>query len=63
MSLNIGILLALACAFATQLGFLCKHRGANQAPPVDLRRPLRSGRARLARQWLAVGIGVGAGSW
>ncbi len=63
MSLNIGILLALACAFATQLGFLCKHRGANQAPPVDLRRPLRSGRALFARKWFAIGMGVAAGSW
>src|SRR5215216_5697036 len=26
--LELGIVLALACAVATQLGFLCKHRGA-----------------------------------
>ena len=43
MSLNIGILLALGCAIATQLGFLYKHRGANEAPCVDIRHPLHSG--------------------
>ena len=32
LTLNLGILLALACAVATQLGFLYKHRGANAAP-------------------------------
>ncbi len=35
VSLNVGIGLALLCAAITQLGFLCKHRGATQAPRVD----------------------------
>ena len=48
MTLNLGILLAFACAVATQLGFLYKHRGANEAPSVDVRHPLRSGRALFA---------------
>ena len=34
-----GILLAFACAIVTQLGFLYKHKGANEAPTVDIRRP------------------------
>ena len=33
---------------ATQLGFLYKHRGANAAPQVDVRHPLRTG-ARCSR--------------
>src|SRR3712207_7136126 len=45
LTLNLGILFALACALVTQLGFLYKHRGANEAPKVDVRRPLRSARA------------------
>ena len=32
--MTLGILLALGCAIATQLGFLYKHRGANEAPSV-----------------------------
>jgi len=31
MTLDIGILLALACAFVANLGFFFKYRGANEA--------------------------------
>ncbi len=63
MTLNIGILLALACAVATQLGFLYKHRGANAAPEVDIRHPLKTVKSLFASKWFAVGMGVGAGAW
>ena len=63
MTLNIGIVLALACAVATQLGFLYKHRGANAAPKVDIRRPLRSVRSLFASKWFAIGMGVALGAW
>jgi drug/metabolite transporter (DMT)-like permease len=63
VTLNIGILLALACAVATQLGFLYKHRGANAAPKVDVRHPLRSGRELFASRWFAIGMGVALGAW
>ncbi|MBV9006781.1 MAG: hypothetical protein JO181_19090, partial [Solirubrobacterales bacterium] len=48
MTLIVGILLAVACALATNAGFLYKHRGARAAPPVDMRRPLRSARSLFA---------------
>ena len=60
MTLNAGILLAVACAVATQLAFLYKHRGANCAPTVCVRHPLRSGRALFASKWFAIGMGVAA---
>jgi drug/metabolite transporter (DMT)-like permease len=60
---NLGILLALACAVATQLGFLYKHRGANAAPKVDVRRPLRTVRALFASKWFAIGMAVATGAW
>ena len=41
MTVQIGLLLALGCAFATNLAFLWKHRGAVAAPEVDIRHPLR----------------------
>ena len=63
LSLNLGILLALACAVATQLGFLYKHRGANAAPKVDIRHPLRTVRALFSSPWFAIGMGVALGAW
>jgi len=59
----VGIALALACAAATQLGFLCKHRGASQAQRVEWQRPLRSAKALLGKKWFAIGLGIGAGAF
>src|SRR3954470_6786885 len=61
--LNLGILLALACAVVTQLGFLYKHRGANEAPRVDMRHPLRTVRDLFASKWFAIGMAVATGAW
>jgi drug/metabolite transporter (DMT)-like permease len=63
LSLNLGILLALTCAIATQLGFLYKHRGANEAPSVDVRHPLRSGKSLFRSKWFAIGMAIAAGAW
>src|SRR4028119_959824 len=63
MSLHVGILLALGCALLSQLAFLYRHRGANAAPAVDLRRPLRSGRVLVRPRWFAGGLAVAAGAW
>jgi drug/metabolite transporter (DMT)-like permease len=63
LTLNLGILLALACAIATQLGFLYKHRGANEAPCVDVRHPLRCGKALFSSKWFALGMAVALGAW
>ena len=58
-----GILLALACALTTNVGFLLKHRGACEAPAVDMRRPLRSAKALFASRFFAIGMLVAAGAW
>jgi drug/metabolite transporter (DMT)-like permease len=63
MSLNLGILLALACAVATQLGFLYKHRGANDAAAVDLSCPVKSARALFSCKWFALGMAIATGAW
>ena len=63
LSLNIGILLALGCAIATQLGFLYKHRGANEAPCVDIRHPLHSGASLFRSKWFALGMGIALFAW
>jgi drug/metabolite transporter (DMT)-like permease len=63
VTLQLGILLAFACAIATQLGFLYKHKGACAAARVDMRHPLRSGRALFASRWFAIGMLVALGAW
>ena len=63
MSSLFGILLALACALATNVGFLYKHRGACAAPPVDVRRPLATAGALFASPLFTIGWVIGAGAW
>jgi hypothetical protein len=61
--LSIGILLALFCAFATNVGFLLKHRGANAAPDVSLKHPLASAIGLFRSKWFALGMLVALGAW
>ena len=63
MTLILGILLALVCALATNVGFLFKHRGACAAPPVDIRHPLRTARALFSCKLFALGMLIAAGAW
>jgi hypothetical protein len=63
MTLILGILLALACALTTNVGFLFKHRGACAAPAVDIRHPLRCARSLYASKWFAVGMVIASGAW
>ncbi len=63
MSIQIGILLALACAFAANLGFFYKHRGCNEVPDVDVRHPLRSARELWGSKWFAIGMLLGFVGW
>jgi drug/metabolite transporter (DMT)-like permease len=63
VTLNLGILLALACAVVTQLGFLYKHKGANAAPRVCMGHPLRTIRELFSSKWFAIGMAVATGAW
>ncbi|CAN5611513.1 hypothetical protein BH20ACT19_BH20ACT19_03470 [soil metagenome] len=63
MTIQLGILLALLCAFMSNLGFLLKHRGACAAPDVNMRHPLRSGAALFRSRWFAIGMGVALVAW
>ncbi len=63
MTIYIGILLALACAFTTNLAFLYKHRGAVAAPLVHVHHPLRSARGLFRSRWFAIGMLVAVGAW
>src|SRR3954453_14930249 len=63
MTLQLGILFSLACALATNLGFLFKHRGACAAPDVSGRHPLRSAAGLFRSKWFTIGMLVAVGAW
>jgi drug/metabolite transporter (DMT)-like permease len=63
MSINLGILLALACAFVANLGFFYKYKGANSVPKVQVMHPLRSARRLYSSKWFALGMLIATGSW
>jgi multidrug transporter EmrE-like cation transporter len=62
-SVQLGLLFALATAFASILGFLYKYRGAVDAPPVQWSRPVSSSIALFRSPWYTIGILVAMGSW
>ncbi|MBV9310749.1 MAG: hypothetical protein JOZ73_07950 [Solirubrobacterales bacterium] len=63
MTPALGIILALACAVATNVGFLFKYRGARAASAVDVRRPLATARALFGSRLFAIGMLVAACAW
>src|SRR3989449_4026622 len=63
MTLEIGILLALACAFVANLAFFYKYRGANAVAKVQVRPPLRSARALFSSKWFTLGMLIAVASW
>ncbi len=63
MTLDLGILLALACAFVANLGFFYKYKGANSVPKVNVLHPLRSARELYSSKWFCVGMATATGSW
>ena len=62
-SVQIGLLLALATALASIVGFLYKHRGAVESPEVDWRRPVWSSLILFRSRWYALGIAIAMAGW
>ena len=62
-SVQLGLVLAVICAFTSVVGFLYKHRGAVESPPVEWRRPVRSSVSLFRSRWYLLGIVVALGSW
>src|ERR687889_2885052 len=60
---QLGLLLALATAFASVVGFLLKSRGADESPAVTHRNPVRSSLALFKSRWYTIGIIVATASW
>jgi hypothetical protein len=63
LSVQIGLLLSVATAFFAVVGFLYKHRGAVDSPPIEWRRPVRTSLALFRNRWYVLGIVVAIGSW
>ncbi len=63
MTLDLGILLALACAFVANLGFFYKYKGANSVPKVEVLHPVRSTKALYSSKWFTLGMLTATGSW
>lgn len=63
LSVQIGLLLALATAFTSIVGFLYKHRGAVEAPDIEWRRPVASSLRLFGSPWYTLGIVVATVSW
>ena len=63
LSVQIGLLFALATAVTSIVGFLLKYRGADESPAVTLRNPVRSSLALFRSRWYTIGIIVATGSW
>jgi drug/metabolite transporter (DMT)-like permease len=54
----IGLLLAAVCALGTNVGWLIKHRGAQQSARMRHRHPLRSVRVLFRSRWFVAGLAI-----
>ena len=63
VSVQIGLLLSVATALTAIVGFLYKHRGSVNAPPVEFSRPISSSIALFRSPWYVLGIVVAMCSW
>ncbi len=63
LTLQLGILLSLFCALATNVAFLLKHRGACAAPDVSLKHPITSAVGLFRSKWFTIGMLVALVAW
>src|SRR2546423_5854548 len=63
LSVQVGLLFALATAVTSIVGFLLKYKGADESPAVTLRNPVRSSLALFRSRWYTIGIIVATASW
>lgn len=63
LSVQLGLLLAVATAFASIVGFLYKHRGAMESPAIEWRRPVKTSLSLFSSRWYVLGILIATGSW
>jgi drug/metabolite transporter (DMT)-like permease len=59
----VGLGIAALSALTTDIGFLMRHRGAGEAPDVDIRTPVRTVVALFSRKWWAIGFAFAVLAW
>src|SRR5437763_1979453 len=63
LSVLVGLALAVGTAFTSVLGFLYKHRGAVESPPIQRGRPIRSSLVLFRSRAYTLGILIATASW
>jgi len=63
LTVQIGVLLALATALASVAGFLLKARGAVESPEIEWRRPISTSLALFRSRTYTIGMVVAMASW
>jgi hypothetical protein len=63
VSVQIGLLLAVATALASIVGFLYKHRGAVESPEVDWKRPVWSSLVLFRSRAYTAGVLIAMAGW
>jgi magnesium transporter NIPA len=63
LSVQLGLVLAVATALASIVGFLYKHRGAVESPVVDWRRPVWSSIVLFRSRWYTLGVLIAMAGW
>jgi drug/metabolite transporter (DMT)-like permease len=63
VGVQIGLLLSVATALASIVGFLYKHRGASASPDVDWHRPVWSTFVLFRSPAYALGVGIALTGW
>src|SRR5436305_4053043 len=63
ISVQIGLLFALATAVTSIVGFLLKYKGADESPAVTLRNPVKTSLSLFGSRWYTIGIVVATASW
>ncbi|HEX2468201.1 MAG TPA: hypothetical protein VHJ54_08350 [Solirubrobacterales bacterium] len=61
--IELGVLLAIACAMTANVALLCKHRGACATPDVQITSPLASAAALFRSRWWTIGFAIAIGAW
>jgi hypothetical protein len=63
LSVAVGLILAVATAFTSVVGFLYKHRGAAASPAVAMSKPIRSTIMLLGSGAYVLGLLIATASW
>src|SRR3954462_4581820 len=63
VAIGLGLLVAALSALATDIGFLMRHKGVQDAPEVDIRKPKRTVVGLFSKKWWTIGFGVAFIAW